>query len=205
MKCNLEDSGWGVSMILRGPGGFTGGKVCDAMISHLDVFPTLCDLTGIPHPAWLEGKSILPVIRGEVKEIHEEIFSEVTFHAAYEPKRAVRTQRYKYIRRFGSKHTPVLPNCDDGLSKSLWVEYGWKNMILPEESLYDLIFDPAEQHNLASDPVSAPILADMRSRLDRWMKSTNDPLLKGPVAPPHGSQINNPDGLSPREKPDLIA
>jgi arylsulfatase A-like enzyme len=204
MKCNLEDNGWGVSLILRGPG-FTGGKVVDALISHLDVYPTLCDVAGVAHPAWLEGKSILPVIRGEVKEINEEVFSEVTFHAAYEPKRAVRTSRWKYIKRFGDKHTPVLPNCDDGLSKSLWLEYGWKNMRLPEESLYDLIFDPNEQNNLASAPGSAAILAEMRGRLDRWMRRTNDPLLKGPVAPPHGSQINNPDGISPKETPDKIA
>jgi N-sulfoglucosamine sulfohydrolase len=205
MKCNLEDFGWGVSLMMRGPGGFTGGKVCDAMVSHLDIFPSICDLTGIQHPAWLEGKSMLPLIRGEVKEINEEIFSEVTFHAAYEPKRAVRTQRHKYIRRFGDKHTPVLPNCDDGLSKSVWLEYGWKNMTLPEESLYDLVFDPAEQHNLTSDKASQPLLADMRQRLDRWMRATNDPLLRGPVAAPHGAQVNNPDGLSPKEQPELIA
>jgi N-sulfoglucosamine sulfohydrolase len=205
MKCNLEDFGWGVSMIMRGPGGFTGGKVVDAMISHLDVFPTICDIVGIQHPAWLEGKSMMPVIRGEKEEINDEVFAEVTFHAAYEPKRAVRTQRYKYIRRFGDKHTPVLPNCDDGLSKSLWVEYGWKNIKLPEESLYDLIFDPGEHNNLVTDSGSKALLAEMRQRLDRWMEATNDPLLKGPVAPPHGSQINDPNGLSPKEKPDSIA
>jgi N-sulfoglucosamine sulfohydrolase len=205
MKCNLEDFGWGVSLVMRGPGGFSGGKVCDAMVSHLDIFPSICDLLGIQHPEWLQGKSMMPLIRGEVKEINEEIFSEVTFHAAYEPKRAVRTQRYKYIRRYGDKHTPVLPNCDDGLSKSVWLEYGWKNMTLPEESLHDLVFDPTEQHNLASEKASQPVLADMRQRLDKWMRATNDPLLRGPVAPPHGAQVNNPDGLSPKEKPDVIA
>ena len=205
MKCNLEDFGWGVSLIMRGPGGFTGGKVCDALISHIDVFPTICDLTGLKHPAWLEGKSFLPVVRGEVKEINDEVFAEVTYHAAYEPKRAVRTQRWKYIKRFGGKKTPVLPNCDDGLSKSVWVEYGWKNMVLPEESLYDLIFDPAEHHNVAPDPAFAPMLAEMRQRLDRWMKATDDPLLHGPVPAPHGAKINNPDGLSPKEPTDTVA
>jgi N-sulfoglucosamine sulfohydrolase len=205
MKCNLEDSGWGVSLIMRGPGGFSGGKVCDALISQIDVFPTLCDLVGIPHPAWLEGKSFLPVIRGDAKEINDEVFAEVTFHAAYEPKRAVRTQRWKYIRRYGDKHTPVLPNCDDGLSKSLWLEFGWKNMILPDESLYDLIFDPTEQHNVAADPALLPVLTDMRDRLERWMRRTQDPLLNGPVPAPHGAQMNNPNGISPKEKPDLIA
>jgi arylsulfatase A-like enzyme len=205
MKCNLEDSGWGISLIMRGPGGFTGGKVIDALISHLDIYPTICDLAGVAHPDWLEGKSMLPLIRGEKKEINEEVFAEVTYHAAYEPKRAVRTGRWKYIRRYGDKHTPVLPNCDDGLSKSLWLEYGWKNMVLPEESLYDLIFDPNEHNNLAGDAASRMVLTEMRGRLDRWMQRTNDPLLKGPVPPPHGSQINNPDGVSPKETPDRIA
>jgi N-sulfoglucosamine sulfohydrolase len=205
MKCNLEDSGWGVSLIMRGPGGFSGGKVCDALISHLDVFPTLCDLIGIPHPDWLEGKSFLPVIRGEVKEINDEVFAEVTYHAAYEPKRAVRTGRWKYIRRYGDKHTPVLPNCDDGLSKSLWLEYGWKNTILPDESLYDLIFDPTEQHNLAADPASRTVLNEMRDRLDRWMRRSGDPLLNGPAPAPQGAQVNNPEGISPKEKTDRIA
>jgi N-sulfoglucosamine sulfohydrolase len=204
MKCNLEDFGWGVSMIMRGPGGFTGGKVSDAMVSHIDVFPTICELTGIRRPAWLEGKSMMPVVRGEAKEINEEVFAEVNYHAAYEPKRAVRTQRYKYIRRYGDKNTPVLPNCDDGLSKSVWVEYGWKNSVLPEESLYDLIFDPAEHNNLAGDAGSKQVLTDMRQRLDRWMRATNDPLLLGPVAAPHGAQVNNPNGMSPKEKTDVI-
>jgi arylsulfatase A-like enzyme len=126
MKCNLEDTGWGVSLIMRGPGGFQGGKVSDALISHLDIFPTICEVVGIDKPAWLEGHSILPVVRGEAQEINEAVFAEVTYHAAYEPKRAVRTKRWKYIRHFGDQHTPVLPNCDDGLSKSLWVDHGWK-------------------------------------------------------------------------------
>ena len=147
---------------------------------------------------------MLPVIRGEAKEINDEVFAEVNYHAAYEPKRAVRTNRWKYIRRYGSQKTPVLPNCDDGLSKSLWVEYGWKNMQLPEESLYDLVFDPTEHHNLAGEPGSQEVLAEMRQRLDRWMEATNDPLLHGPVPAPHGAQVNDPEGLSPKEKTDVV-
>src|SRR5262245_34724484 len=44
MKCNLTDHGTGVLLILRGPGGLSGGGVVDAMVTHLDVFPTVCDL-----------------------------------------------------------------------------------------------------------------------------------------------------------------
>jgi arylsulfatase A-like enzyme len=139
------------------------------MISQVDIFPTLCDYSGIEHPAWLQGKSFLPVLSGEVAEIHEEIFGEVNYHAAYEPKRAIRTTRWKYIRRFGTKKTPVLPNCDDSPSKDLWLQAGWGKQTLEEESLYDLLFDPTEHDNLIHDPASAAIATDLRSRLHQWM------------------------------------
>ena len=199
MKCNLTAHGTGVFLIVRGPGGFDGGRTCDAMVSHLDVFPTVCDVLSIDHPAWLQGKSLIPLVRGTTGEIHDELFAEVNYHAAYEPGRAVRTGRWNYIRRFGDRVHPVLPNCDDGLSKDVWVKAGWKERFVPEEQLYDTLFDPNETRNLAADPASAATLRDMRARLDAWMRRTSDPLLNGPVKAPAGAVVNDPDGLSPKE------
>jgi len=200
MKCNLTDHGTGVMLIVRGPGGFDGGKVCDAMVSHVDVYPTLCDLLGVDRPAWLEGESLLPLVRGEAEEIHDEIFSEVTYHAAYEPMRAVRTRRHKYIRRYDDRGRPILPNCDGSVSKDLLLEHGWAERAPQPEQLYDLVFDPNESCNVAADPAYADVLAEMRSRLDAWMERTDDPLLGGlPVPAPSGAKVNDPDGLSPNE------
>jgi arylsulfatase A-like enzyme len=202
MKCNLTDHGIGVSLILRGPGGFRGGKACDAMVSHLDLFPTFCDLAGVKYPAWLEGRSLLPLMSQEKAEIRDELFAEVNYHAAYEPKRAVRTGRWKYIRHFGDRSKPVLPNCDDGLSKDIWLKYGWRDRPVEAEQLYDLVFDPNETRNLAGDASSREALTGMRARVDRWMRATKDPLLNGGVvkAPP-GALVNDVDGTSPREDP----
>ncbi len=199
MKCNLTVHGTSVYLILRGPGGFTGGKVSNAMVSHLDLYPTVCELLNIEKPSWLEGKSLLPLVRGDVPEIHEELFAEVNYHAAYEPKRAARTDRFNYIRHFGDKRTPVLPNCDDSLSKDLWLNNGWREQAVPRELLFDSLFDPNETRNVVNDPAYAPVLADMRKRLDSWMQRTNDPLLNGPVNPPAGAVVNDPDGTSPKE------
>jgi arylsulfatase A-like enzyme len=201
MKCNLTDHGIGVSLIMRGPGGFAGGKASDALVSHLDLFPTICDLAGAKHPAWLQGHSLLPLMNGARQEIREEIHAEVNYHACYEPKRAVRTSRWKYIRNFGDRRRPVLPNCDDGLSKDIWLQYGWKEREIEPEQLYDLVFDPNETSNRAGDPAAREALADMRARLDRWMRATDDPLLKGPVPAPPGAVVNDIDGISPRETP----
>ena len=200
MKCNLTDHGIGVSLIMRGPGGFRGGKVADAMVSHLDLYPTICDLAGVAHPAWLEGGSLLPLMRGEKTEIRDQVTAEVNYHAAYEPKRAVRTRRWKYIRYFNHRGRPVLPNCDDGLSKDVWLKHGWKDRMVDEEQLYDLVFDPNERQNLAAEPRAKAALEEMRGRLDKWMRSTNDPALRGPVAAPAGATVNDVDGTSPRER-----
>jgi arylsulfatase A-like enzyme len=205
MKCNLTDHGIGVMLIMRGPGGFVGGQICDAMVSHVDLFPTICDLTGIEPPDWLQGTSMMPLIQGKAVQIRDETFAEVTYHASYEPKRAVRTLRHKYIRRFDERSTPVLPNCDDSLSKDVWLEHGWRDRPPAEEQLYDLVFDPNEAHNLAYEPAMARVLAEMRGRLERWMETTDDPLLRGPVPAPSGSKVNDPDGLSPREPTQVIA
>jgi arylsulfatase A-like enzyme len=184
MKCNLTDHGLGVMLILRGPEGFQGGKVIEGMVSHIDIFPTVCDLLGMVSPSWLQGKSFLPLVRGEVKEVNSEIFAEVTYHAAYEPERAVRTPRWKYIRRFDKQFTKqVLSNCDDSAGKSQLVKEGWANTEPDIEQLYDLLFDPQESNNLVRFSAYRTILDEMRGRLQAWMERTNDPLLQGPVEP----------------------
>lgn len=199
MKCTLTDHGIGVALILRGPGGFSGGQASDALISHLDIYPTLCDLLGLARPTWLEGHSLLPLVRGNTHAIRDAVFAEVTYHAAYEPQRAIRTDRYKYIRRYGERHLPVLPNCDDSPSKEYWLRHGWAEQPIPAEQLFDLVFDPNESHNLASEPAYAAIVDGLRQRLDGWMEATDDPLRLGPVPAPPGVQVNDPAGRSPRE------
>jgi arylsulfatase A-like enzyme len=200
MKCNLYEGGIGVMLMMRGPGGFEGGRVVDALISQVDIYPTLCDLLEMEPPDWLQGVSFMPVIRDEADEVREELFGEVNYHAAYEPMRCVRTKRWKYIRRFDDRGVPVLPNCDDSPTKQLWMENGWAEMPLPAEELFDLVFDPHETNNLVGDPRAEEALADMRKRLDRWMHETDDPLLSGKVPAPEGARVNDPDGVSPNEE-----
>ena len=200
MKCNLTDHGMGVLLILRGPG-FSGGRTVDALVSQIDLYPTLCDCLEIPHPEWLEGRSLLPVAKESQTEVNEEIFSEVTYHAAHEPKRAVRTQRYKYIRRYDALDTPPMANIDASESKEVMLAYGMRERPADKVQLYDLIWDPHEMNNLAADPGHQKVLADLSNRLDGWMNRTNDPLLQGEVPAPTDSYINPHSHLHPDEQP----
>jgi arylsulfatase A-like enzyme len=154
----------------------------------------------IDRPDWLEGLSLLPLVRGEQDELHEEVFSEVTYHAAYEPQRAVRTARYKYIRRFDERHQHrVLANLDDGLTKDVMLAYGWADVDPPRESLYDVCLDPSEGTSRIDDPALAGVVSDLKVRLRDWMVRTDDPLIQRMVAPAEGTFHNTVDQISPSD------
>jgi arylsulfatase A-like enzyme len=209
MKCTLTDGGTGVMLILRAgrsvrtPGGFAGGQASDALVSHIDLYPTICELCGIELPEWLQGRSLLPIVRGEADAVHDAVYAEVNYHCPYEPKRAVRTRRWKYIRRYSDYGYPMLANIDDSPSKAIWVAHGLAQRPVAAEELYDLVCDPNEAHNLANaaalgaDPSLAEALAEMRGRLEEWMVGTGDPLLDGPIPLPKGAVSNRPQDLSP--------
>jgi arylsulfatase A-like enzyme len=202
-KATLYDRGLGVMLILRGPG-VPSGRVSDALVSHIDLYPTVCEQLGLERPPFLQGVSLAPVLRGEVAQVRDEIFAGMTWHAAYEPQRAIRTGRFKYIRRWGDRRTPVLPNTDDGPSKDLLLRHGWAEREIPGEQLFDLVFDPNEAHNLAPDPAHEQTLDDLRARLEAWMRDTDDPLLAGHVDPPPGVEINGTDQRSASDPTTLI-
>jgi N-sulfoglucosamine sulfohydrolase len=136
-------------------------------VSHIDLFPTVCDLVGVRRPSWLQGESLLPLVNGEAEEVRDTLFAEKTYHVAYEPERCARTHRWKYIRRFDEEHpTPVLANIDDGPSKNVVLSNGWAQRPLPAEQLYDLLHDPNEANNLAGEPALESVREDMRAPRD---------------------------------------
>jgi hypothetical protein len=113
----------------------------------------------------------------------------------------VRTERYKYIRRYDGRDTAVLSNQDDGISKTLLAPHMGAAQPLSEESLFDLMFDPCERHDRSRDPAMHGTMREMRQRLDDWMRRTNDPLLTGPLPRPAESRITSSDAYSPSGDP----
>lgn len=201
MKCCLTAHGTGVALILRHPHHVPAGTVTDALVSQIDLFPTLCELAGLPTPAHCRGVSLVPVLRDPPHaEVNEAIYSEVNFHAGYEPMRSIRTKHHNYIRRFARnlRHIPV--NCDDGPTKDLLMSNGLLQRPISARSLFDLDWDPQEVSNLSGLDATALIEQQLESQLLQWMRETNDPLLEGPLSIPVGARINQAHCLSFREK-----
>ena len=197
-KCALNDGGLGVMLLMRGPADFLrGGATADGLVSQIDVYPTLCELLDLPRPGWLEGNSLVPLLR-DGAEVNDAVFGEVTYHATYEPMRCVRTPRWAYVRRFGDRLRPTPSNADDGPSKDVVAAAGGFDRPHPRERLHDLHLDPCERENLIDDPAHAEAAAALRGRLEEWMAATDDPLLRGPVPLPAGAVANAPDDFSPK-------
>lgn len=202
MKCKLYDDGTGVSFLLRYPGMKNKHGFSDALLSQVDVFPTICEILGLEKPDWLQGKSFLSVIEGISKEIRDEVFGEVNYHVAYEPQRSVRTKHYKYIVK-GDNDYRQSPPChvDDSLTKEVFHRAGYFENAVPEEELYDLMLDPQERCNLAANPDYCRVLDDMKRRLNLWQQETEDPLLTGRrISLPEGAICSTTDSYGLNEQ-----
>lgn len=200
MKCTLYDTGIGVAFILDYPGNPRKGKSTDVLMSQLDVFPTVCELAGIKIPEWTEGRSILPFMNGEEEKIRDEIFSEVTYHAAYEPKRCIRTERYKLIRLFDYHNEIVPANIDECISKGFLFDHGYGKKTRIKECLFDLWLDPEERENLTDSGQHREIYGELSERLEEWMRRTHDPILQygSRVPKPEGARVNKLSCMNPR-------
>jgi arylsulfatase A-like enzyme len=189
-KWTLYDAGLRTPLIVSWPGKIARGQRTAAMVSWLDILPTLIDAAGGTVPEGLDGRSFLPVLLGKATSHRDRIFATHSGdgnHNVY-PSRAVRTlDGWKYIRNLHPEFrftTHITTTTADSGYWASWVkaaatdpaasELVRRYMERPAEELYDLTSDPFEQRNLATDPAQAARLATLRAQLDDWMQTTGD-------------------------------
>jgi len=184
-KCTLYDPGIGTILIMNQPNSnyIYGGRSINSLLSNIDLLPTLLEVIGAKTAENFEGKSFLPILKNEANEIRTEIFVEKTFHEIYDPIRGIRTKNYKYIKNFEKLETLYQipsPSLMAPSGKNIKDSYNKPRM---DEELYDLRNDPNERNNLINQEGHRDILEKLRSKLDLWLKSTNDPILRGKIHP----------------------
>ena len=153
-KRSCHESSIRVPTALHGAG-FTGGGQVQQLVSLIDLPPTLLDAAGLKVPEEMEGRSILPLLRGQDEGWPEEVFFQIS---ESQVGRGVRTRRWKY----GVDAPGKDGRLDPGSSRYV------------EQYLYDLQADPHELRNLAGADSHRAVAEDMKARLVRRMVAAGE-------------------------------
>ena len=99
-KWNLYDDGIRTPLVIKWPNKIMANTITDAMVSWIDILPTILDLTSSESEENIDGKSFLRVLMGKTENFRDEIFTTHTGDGVFNiyPIRSIRTKRYKYIR-----------------------------------------------------------------------------------------------------------
>ena len=206
----LYDSGTHIPMIVRFPDKYRHlapgdpGTRTGRLVSFVDFAPTVLSLAGVPVPDHMQGEAFLGdqavsprdyvyLFRGRMDE-------------RYDMMRAVRDERYKYIRNYmpyrpWAQHLNYLWRMPATQSwQRLWDEgklvgpqaYFFQRK--PVEELYDTVNDPHEIHNLAGDMSYSETLQRMRQALKNWVSEIRDPGFL-----PEGEMVDRSEDSTPYE------
>ena len=186
---------------MRVPASPKNGSVTDTLVSQVDIFATLCDLTGLEKPERLQGKSFSEFFTGKSDKHRDEIYGEINFHTSHEPVRCIRTENYKYIKYYDEEYLKInVSNIDVSETKKLLLENDLLSQEKYSEALYDLYNDPGERKNLINNHEYKGILEDLRKRLLKWQEETKDPLLSDGIKISKNWKINKKTSHEPSSK-----
>jgi len=139
--CNFDTS-LNAPLLISTPGGAR-GEATRELVEFVDMYPTLCELCGLPGPDHLEGDSLAPLLGGEDTDWKQATFSR--FHAGD----SIRTDRY------------------------LYTEYSDHTGALRGRMCYDHEADPNENHNIADHPDLQDTMDDLAAQLHRGWAGRN--------------------------------
>lgn len=192
-KWTLYDEGIHVPLVVSREGMIKAGTRSDAMVSWIDIFPTLIEIVGGRVPDGLDGRSFGSVLRGDSHTHRDRIF---TTHSGDRMmnvylSRSIRTDRYKLIwnphPEFAfTTHIDLLLRETSGDYFKQWTELAKtdphaatvvaRHHGRPEYELFDLQADPYEQKNLAGNASLKDLQAKLVEELNAWIQSQNDKL-----------------------------
>ena len=213
-KGNVYDCGARVPLAARWGAKVPGGRTVTDFVSLTDIAPTLLAAAGLPVPEEMTGRSLLPILTGDkqgrvdAKRDHvlvgreRHVPGQEGSSAGY-PVRALRNDRYLYIRNFEPDRWPAgtpdytkawfknawLADCDNGPTKTyLWehrddpavkAKYDLCFAKRPAEELYDLEQDPEQLRNVAAEPTYADAKRKLAEQLTAELTQLKDPRVVG--------------------------
>ncbi|MEW5979864.1 MAG: sulfatase [Acidobacteriota bacterium] len=141
-KRSLFENSARVPLIVSVPGANGNGRSTKALAELVDLYPTLADVCGLPPPAYLDGTSLRAVLADPSAQVKDAAFTQLRLGKL--DGYSIRTSRWRY---------------------TLWGDGK------PGEQLYDMEADPQEATNLSTNRQYAPVVAELRQRLNKYARS----------------------------------
>lgn len=190
-KRTSYEGGLRIPMIISWPGKVLRNTRLDELTSTIDLYPTLLEMAGLSVPAYLPGRSLMPLLRGESTDWRRYLFTEYHVHSNHNPypQRTIRDDRYKLIWNplagtanpgydFTFSNTVKIPEEEILAVATDEVRQAYRLMETPPEfELYDLAADPFEIHNVSEDVAYTEVLTRLKTALRKWQEQTQDPLI----------------------------
>lgn len=185
-KTRVNDRGVKTPFILHWPNEIKTATVSSALISAIDLAPTILDLAGISPLEQFQGRSFQPIIADPSATFRTFAFAEQNWHDYEAHQRMVRHRDFLYILNSRTEqpklgpadavgsptHADLLAARERGTLTAIQAEVFVAPR--PREELYDLAFDPEQRINLASHPDYHQELQALRAVLAAWQHQTAD-------------------------------
>lgn len=186
-----------VPFLVSWPGKIDKGVISDALISSVDIVPTVIDVAKLASPpkAKLTGRSLMPLFKKPDMDFRKYLFTEKNIDEIdmYYPRRAVRDKRYKLIyslldtkNRVADRYmnaekrsaaiagSPSFKEIETASPLAKKIYNAWLHPA--KAQLYDLENDPWEFNDLSADPKYAQVKQRLLNEIFKWQKDTDDPL-----------------------------
>jgi choline-sulfatase len=153
--CSYEEA-VRAALIMRMPGVIPSERATSALIELIDIVPTLLGLCRVEIPRNVQGRSLVPLLRGDVLSHRDHVVVEYADNAEV----MLRTDRWKLVYSAGNRRRR------DGYALGA---------IPPGRSLclYDLSYDPGETKNVAGCPENAAIVESLLSLVADHIRRTD--------------------------------
>ena len=180
------DSGLKVPMIIRFPNAWRATEVDSQLVSFVDFLPTILSLAGVEPPKNIDGQAFLGKYKASKKRKYIHAAAD-RFDEKYDMIRAVRDNRFKYLRNYNTEkpyylavnyreNMPIMKELlrlkEKGQLTAAQAQ--WFRPSKSPEELFDTQNDPHELHNLANQARYAEKLEELRQECDQWMEAIED-------------------------------
>ncbi len=139
-----------VPLIIHAPAAKANGKSCDSLVELIDIYPTLCELAGLPVPDFLAGASLAPLLDDPLGKVKDAAYCQ--FPRNHNGRNymgyAIQTDRYRFIE---------------------WLDRKTEEVVATE--LYDHTADPDENTNIADQSESQETVKALHEKLQRVIPS----------------------------------